>query len=445
MYVLTRSFHAASKMQGCCKPKILINASALAAMFCLCLTTTGAATQDLPGGGKQPARRQTSQSVPAAEPSAGLTKGMQLVRQGKLKDALVTLQSAPLNATNYYYQAYCYYQLHHETEAKQLFIVVVEHFPASQEAALALGFLKTLDPTYKAPLPPEPKPARESKKSAGLASLQPDRETAKEANPDAPADLSRLPESARIFFTKAPSGHMIVDASVNGHPAKCMFDTGAPGLLFGMNNLRSMGVPLPQGPATTSVRGWAGVRLPAWEMNLTVKVAGIERTLPATIQEDLDLPPLIGYSFIRGYQYEIDQKAGCMSLKKEPGNQQSLNSLYDVPCQVMGTKPIVALEVNGKRIPAFIDTGAAMTIMNPLTAAAARIEIPADAPAMAAGGIGGQSLYRVVGMDLRLGPIIRKDFQVMIGGNAGNAIGQDFLQGWRFTVDEKKGYLRFFH
>ena len=376
----------------------------------------------------------------------GLERGMQLAKQGKYKEAVLALQSASSTATSYYYQGYCYYQLHHESEAKQLFVAVAERFPSAPEAKLAVDFLKRLAPAYtvKSALPVKPSrgQAKTSDVSAPAQTLS---SNAALSDSDVPSDMAKLPDEARIFFTTVSSGHMIVDASINGHPYKCMFDTGAPGLLFGKNTLRALGIPVPQGSATTAVSGWAGVSLPAWTMNLTIKLSNVERTLPATIQEDLDMPPLIGYAFIQGYQYEIDQKAKCLMLKKEQRSQQSLNSLYDVPCRVVGTKPVVSIEVNGKQVPAFIDTGASSTIMSPLTAAAFALEIPSDAPGVMAGGIGGASLYRAVNLNLRLGPVAHKDFQVLIGGNAGNAIGQDFLQGWRFTIDEKKGYLRFFH
>jgi len=384
--------------------------------------------------------------------ATGLTKGMQLAKQGKYKEAVAALRAAPQGSTNLYYQGYCYYQLNHQSDAKMFFASVISNYPRSAEAKLAADFLSRIDPSYV-------KPAAAGAPPAATSSASQSRDT--DAAPDAskalasilqlengeePADLAKLPSDARIFFTTASSGHMIVDASINGHPYKCMFDTGAPGLLFGKNNLKAMGVIPPQGPPTTSVSGWAGVRLPAWKMNLTVKVGNVERTLPATVQEELDnIPPLIGYAFIKGYQYEIDQKAQCMTLKKEQGNQQSINNLYDVPCTVLGTKPIIAVEVNGKKTEAFIDTGASSTIMNAQTAEALRIEIPADAPTMMAGGIGGMSPYRGVTVSMRLGPIIRKEFQIMIGGHSGSCVGQDFLQGWRFTVDEKKGYMRFFH
>ena len=391
----------------------------------------------------------------AVAPS-GLEQGMNLARQGKFQDAVKILRPLPPSASNFYYQGYCYFQLKHKDEAKTLFKYVVENYPKSQEAQLANDFLKKIDPSYVAAPLAVASPAvdgkesgskvAESKHSVPVKTMTAAEFLAMAKAHSLPEDMSKLPDEARLFFVPDErSGHMIVDATINGHPYKCMFDTGAPGLLFGKNHLRAMGLPLPQGPATTRVSGWAGVYLPAWEMNLKVKVGNVERTLPAVVQEEFDMAPLIGYSFIEGYQYEIDQKAKCMMLRKEQKTNQALNSLYDVPCQVVGTKPIVPLEVNGRKINVFIDTGAAMTIINGSEAVANRIEIPSDAPTFMAGGVGGASPYKGVNLDLKLGPIVRKDFQVMIGGHAGSCVGQDFLQGWRFTVDEHKGLMRFFH
>ncbi len=383
---------------------------------------------------------QTSLAAPASQ---SLSKGMALAKQGKYQEAVTHLRQAEANASNFYYQAYCYYQLKHEQDAKKLFAYVVDKFPGTDEAKLALDFLKKLDPASI----PETRPTHsaEAKKQNIQRSRTKAASSMAESSADKPEDFDKLPREARIFFTPGSSGHMVVDAKINGHPIKCWFDTGAPGLLFGKNNLRDLGIPVPQGDPTTSVRGWAGVSLPAWEMNLTVKVGNVERTLPAAIQEELDLPPLIGYSFIEGFQYEIDQKAKCMMLRKEQASEQALNALYDLPCKIVGTKPIVPLEVNGRRIPVFIDTGADTTIINASEAASFKIEVPSDAPSFTGGGIGGSTVYRGVDLNLKLGPIIRKDFQVLIGGHAGSCVGQDFLKGWRFTVDEQKGLLRFFH
>ncbi len=381
-----------------------------------------------------------------------LAKGMQLAKQGKYQEASVALRQAPQSSTNYYYQGYCYYQLHQVNYAKKLFSFVVTSYPRSAEAKLASDFLRRIDPEYSASsstaaTSSSPTASTTSGSENNSQQLNTMLTKLREAA-GGTADLSSLPDVARIYYTPASSGHMIVDAMVNGHPMKCMIDTGAPGLLFGKNNLRTMGIPVPSGPPTTTVSGWAGVALPAWNMPLTVKVGTVERTLNATIQEDFDMAPLIGYAFIKGYQYEIDARAKIMTLRKEgqtQGANQDINNLYDVPCKIIRTKPVVPLEVSGRKITVFVDTGASSTIINSEDAAAAHIEIPSDANVLYLSGVGGASPYRAVNLDLKLGPIIRKDFQVLIGGHAGNAVGQDFLSGWRFTVDENKGFLRFFH
>jgi hypothetical protein len=92
-----------------------------------------------------------------------------------------------------------------------------------------------------------------------------------------------------------------------------------------------------------------------------------------------------------------------------------------------------------------VDTGASSTIISLPQATAAGIVIPASAPYMAIQGVGGDLEVRQVTVDLRLGPIVRNDFPVLVGGTHGSAIGQDFMSGWRFTVDRDRGLLRFFH
>lgn len=390
-------------------------------------------------------------SLLTASAADSLEKGIQLARQGKYQEAVQILRSCPQNASNFYYQAYCYYQLKREADAKKLFAYVAENFPRSSEAKLATDFLKRLDPawTSSAALSPtmgtpastspaavQPSSSRVSSSRLATPPVEEDSET---------SEIDKLPDMARIYFTPGSNGHMLVDAIINGRPCKCMFDTGAPGLLFGKNHLQQLGIAAPRGAATTSVSGWAGVRLPAWNMPLTVKLGNVERTLNATIQEEFDMPPLIGYAFVKGFQYEVDQKAKCLTLKKPHESQQAVNNLYDLPCNIIGTKPIVPLEIGGRKIPVFIDTGASNTIINAETAAAANIEIPSDAPVAMMGGVGGTSPYRAVTVDLRMGPIVYREFQVYVGGHAGSCVGQDFLQGWRFTVDEKKKLMRFFH
>jgi len=123
----------------------------------------------------------------------------------------------------------------------------------------------------------------------------------------------------------------------------------------------------------------------------------------------------------------------------------SINRAYEVPCRKEMTKDVVPLEVSGKTIWVFIDTGAASTIFDDKTFDSLGITMPADAPVVRGSGVGGQLSLRQVELDLRLGPINRLGFRVNVGGKAGSCVGQDFLEGWRFTVDHDRGVLRFFH
>src|SRR5271154_1070687 len=85
----------------------------------------------------------------------------------------------------------------------------------------------------------------------------------------------------------------------------------------------------------------------------------------------------------------------------------SINRAYEVPCRKEMTKDVVPLEVSGKTIWVFIDTGAASTIFDDKTFDSLGITMPADAPVVRGSGVGGQLSLRQVELDLRLGPINR--------------------------------------
>jgi hypothetical protein len=46
---------------------------------------------------------------------------------------------------------------------------------------------------------------------------------------------------------------------------------------------------------------------------------------------------------------------------------------------------------------------------------------------------------------VRIGPLVKENFPLLIGGQAGTAIGQDLMEGWRCRVDREHNLLRFFH
>jgi predicted aspartyl protease len=262
-------------------------------------------------------------------------------------------------------------------------------------------------------------------------------------------EYAKLPDTTEIKFRSGEHGHMLVDAQVNGRPMQCWFDTGA-NAYFGLNNLRQAGLPIPKGDPDTATRGWAGKPVSAWNITVPVKLGGITRVIPALVSEEWDKPPLIGQEFLRDYQYSIDSGGGRMTLtKKEFHKAKSsapVHSLYDVPCLVEHDREFVTLVINGRRCDhVLIDTGAAMTILSEPMAASLGIEIPASAPTYVGVGVGGEFRMREVEADVSLGPVSKRGFPIRIGGKAGSAIGQDFMSGWRFSVDRDAKLLRFFH
>ncbi len=261
-------------------------------------------------------------------------------------------------------------------------------------------------------------------------------------------EFAKLPDTAEVHFVRADSGHMLVDAFVNGRLIKCYFDTGA-NEHFGANHLREAGLPVPTGKPDGYTGGWAGAPVPIWKTSATLKIGNMTRTVPITVEENMALPPLVGQEFIRDYQYSIDAAGGRMILTKKTAkvaaSSVSLNSLYDIPCEIEGDREFVTLTVNGRKCShVLIDTGASSTILSPGSAMALGIDTSGGRSMMMTG-VGGNVTMREVSMDLRLGPIVKSDFPVKVGGMGMNAIGQDFMSGWRFTVDREAKLLRFFH
>lgn len=281
------------------------------------------------------------------------------------------------------------------------------------------------------------------KKSANVA------KSPKTAIEDYKREYAKLPDTSEIRFRPGDQGHMLVDAEINGHPMQCWFDTGA-NAFFGLNNLRQAGLPLPTGEPDTRTKGWSGNTVSAWTVTLPVTLGKMTRMIPALVSAEWDKPPLIGQEFLRDYQYSIDSAGGRVSLTKKVVQSAKKSApyhpLYDVYCDVNNDREYVTLLVNGQKCHGvLIDTGASITIISQPMADSLGIIIPKKAPYYKGSGVGGEFTMREVELDLKLGPVEKGAFPVRIGGNEGCAIGQDFMQGWRFSVDRERKLLRFFH
>ena len=414
-----------------------------------------------------------SQPGRSADPNT-LANGIDLYKHGKYANAVRVLtalvrqnQKGKSASTIYYYLGCCYYQSQQREDARKIYQTIVSQFPGSPEAPMSVAMLKQIDPSY---LPAGEKEnhartvggssAGVGGSSAGVASTagvdkqsssDPMSEMLKSLNKAMggaadEAELSKLPDQSHFNFRRGESGHMVVSAFLNNHPITCLFDTGA-GAHFGLNHLRAAGIDCSKAKSAGFTHGWAGKAVPISVMDVDVRLGGMTRKCQISIEEDMHLQPLIGQEFVRGFQYEIDDGAGLVSLKKSLSSsaKQDLNSLYDLPCVVKGRDDYIPISVGGKKTEAFIDTGAFATIIHPSTLAALHIEIPPDAEITHISGVGGSLAVYKIYLDLQVGPVKKAGFPVLIGGNCGNCIGQDFMENWRIKVDRERHLLRFFH
>lgn len=421
-----------------------------------------------------------SAAVPAGK--AGVD-GIALFNKGKYVEAAAVLNAAlkanpkdPKAASYWYYLGCCYYQARQNSQAVEVFRYIRNAFPQGVEARLAGEMLSRLEASASpAPVAAAAAPSEAKSPASADEDEQPEdedvrkaaqevaelamgkrqgnisesavnalRKAATKANEARPGDLGTLPDDGKFYFQRNQSGHMVVNAELNGRPITCMFDTGA-GAHFGKNQLTAAGVDFTKAKPCGYTYGWAGVPIPIWRLEMDVKLGNMTRKIPITIEDDMTLLPLLGQDFVRGFQYEIDDKGGVVNLHKSFASNQKQDSLYDVPCTRKGRDDVVDLTVNGRKTEAFIDTGAFATIIHPSIAQRLGIQVPDDAEIVYGSGVGGDTRMRAVYVDLRLGPIHKPEFRVLIGGHAGTCIGQDFMEGWRVKVDRERNLLRFFH
>lgn len=418
-------------MKGTVAPFISgLRSLAAVVILSACFSTAVEAAPSKPAGAKAP-----SKGMAPDKATQELLAGLASFNAKRFTEAADHFQKylkgrTPDSRTTYYL-ALCYMQTGQTARAKQYFDYIVRNFPQSQEFALSQ---KALTRWGGSTAPgPVAGVVGGGAADAGVSD----------------SELARLPDTTEFRYKEGDAGHMEVTAWINNKPITCWFDTGA-SAFFGKNNLRELGIPLPQGPSDGVTSGWAGRQVETWHIMATVKIGNMTRTLPLTVADEWEHPPLIGQDFVKGFQYAIDNGGKRITLTKKvastAGGMSPSKSLYDVPCLVQGEREYVSMTVDGKQCSqVLIDTGASSTIISLDQANSMGLEIPDNAPVMMMGGVGGAIPFRQVALDIRLGPIFKQDFPVMVGGNAGCAIGQDFMSGWRFTVDRDARMVKFFH
>jgi predicted aspartyl protease len=391
----------------------------------------------------------TSSSAEAVENKRD--QGIKLYNAKNFKDAGQLLDQHltvyPQDVYALYYDALACQALGNMGKAKIYYRQVATLAPNHQLGGYAKAVLKQIDPSFAG-----------GGQSAGSSSSTSASSGSSASNGlmTAAASSTKLDSSIPMEWDVycAPGDHGVwVDVELNGRRVKMIFDTGAPTVFIGKNQLEEMGVEAPKGAANSAAGGSsASGTVAAWLVPMKVKVGPVERTVPVQVVETNHSNPLLGQSYAGLFEYTIDPGAKRIHFKQRGYSTGANRNAYEVPFtfRQAGSRIIVSVEINGKANPCMFDTGnSACGIMfhSPAQANQYGVQVPDDAENMVTGGVTGQSVAKAFTIRrARLGPIDRVDLPVTVSNTGSNELpllGQPFWQGYEYTINQQKKVIEF--
>lgn len=399
--------------------------------------------------------------APCAFADQNFDSGVQYFKKKDYKSALGyfsrSVSGNPADENTLYYRALTYQNLGQKKEAVADYARVIFQFPGTAAANYSKQALTMLDPGYcRQLMSAQSDGQRQSAAGASTNGATPKTAIARRASRRSAAEakeLARLPNETRIYFQQNDqSRNLIISASVNGRPTQMFFDTGASMTVFGKNQLKALGIQPPEGDPVSYTAGvGTSSPVPIWQMRVTLKVGDIIRNnFQIAVQDNLDVLPLLGQTFFDAFAYEIDRGAGTIRFykKSEAHTTISANDPYAVQFERFGNNILVPIEVKGRQIRAYFDTGAESALLVTRSQLAQMgITIPEDATRIMTGGIGGTTtgVQFPVGR-VKMGPIEQADVMVNVVDNAGMdypLIGQGFLGSWQYKIDYASHCIHF--
>lgn len=380
-------------------------------------------------------------SCPPASAAGKLQEAYAHYQAHRFKEATAAfdlyLQTNPRDANAMYYDALCNQQIGNMSRAKTLYRQVVQTSPGSQISSYAESILVKLDPSYHA--------------SSSAA-----RSGSSVSSPSVTSVISRSdssiqgPEQANVYY-RAQGKQMMITVEINGHPVEMMLDTGAPGICIGKHQLAAIGVRPPEGAATGATGGSSNAdRVATWRMTAALKVGPF--TDPKADIQVLDADDgnaLLGQSFVKHFEYEVDQSAHRIRFTKKGAGVSTQAQGYSLPFtfREAGNRVIVEGEIDGRKNKFMMDTGnsgSGISFHSPEQAAKYGAPVPDGCPTSTFTGVSGSgSAYVYTIHHLRVGPIDCNDLNVaahMGGGFGGEEplLGHQVFDGWQYTVDYDK-------
>lgn len=358
------------------------------------------------------------------------------------------IKTSPNNADAYYYCALCHQQSNNLPRAKQLFEYIGQRFPQSRVAPMAATALNQLS-SYSS----SSSSAKQSADDERAFSPFKRRAAISMSNVGgAQDDLAGVPDLVRIPFEKH-GNDVIVQVQVNGRSVPFVLDTGAASIALGQNHLRDWGISTAQAKKTFDVGGIGDGKAKGWIQKLDIKLGPIyRREFPCQVQDNMPTEPLLGQTFLRSFNVNIDDNARIVVLAKKSGKAAkdvAHRSYYakEIPFTRSGGGHMwVDVKVNGKPIKMIFDTGAEQTAFSASDWQKMGFTVPDNAQQGISRGVLGESTaYFFTTESIQLGPLEQNNTPVHVIENskAPPLLGMSFYGKYRVIVDVNRNVLIF--
>ncbi|MGD9683325.1 MAG: retroviral-like aspartic protease family protein [Candidatus Obscuribacterales bacterium] len=371
-------------------------------------------------------------------------RAVSLFEKRDYSGALALFEKARKNGDNEansaYYEALCYHHLGKMDQAKAAYTRVINNYPHSKVARLALTFMLKIDPDLRK----KHQEAIESIKAEGRDSY------------------SKLPEEVSVKYKKSISGHMLVPVKVNGVSTEMMLDTGAGVTYCRRIWLDAMGIKPDSGNSPGMKIDGVGGEIRTSAGLVTIEIGNLSRTTPIYIEEKskamktdpfaFENIPLLGQNFFQDFICEIDDKNQILRFKKTDAKKasgRSTGALADneVPFFREGNNIVVTVKINGRECEMFFDTGANALSFADRHLAGCGLNRPTSARSSQAEGVGGQKQgFQFYVDSVSLGPIEKHNVgaAIMINSRFSRPLlGQTFLSGLKYTIDPTRNVIIF--
>ncbi len=404
------------------------------------------------------AEKQSKNSAAAASSQDnGFNAGVNLYKNRSYKEAAAQFEQVikvnPANSDALYYCALSHQLSNNRARAKQLFEYITVNFPQSRVAPMSQTALNQLGGGSPAS---QTNIQGSSQNAAGNPNL--DKAIADAMNSltnpgaaKAEADLRSVPDLVRIPFEKI-NNDILVSMAVNGKPQTFKLDTGAFSVCMGANHLKEWGISTAEAKDSFDIGGVGDGKAKGWQQNLDLKLGPIyRRNFSCTIMDNMPSKPLLGQTFLKYFNVNVDSNSGMVLLAKKSGTAakdmgRAAYHSVEIPFKRGGGGHMyVDIKINDRPFNIMFDTGCQQTSFALEDWKKLGFQIPADAYAgKAIGVLGETNSYYFNANSIKLGPIEQAPSPISVTeGSKDSLLGMSFYGKLKYTIDTNRSVIIF--